>query len=128
VTLRLETILVAALIIATILLAGWNYLVRVYEYDVRVDRTRLPADGEATCLVEAVSVNALGGEAWFRSARCRFAIERGARLVEIVEMDEEAGTITLRAGREPGEAVVVVQPEGALFPTKIVIRIYRDAV
>jgi hypothetical protein len=126
--LRFETLGVAALFLAAMFLAGWNYLVRVYEYDVLVDRTRLPADGATTCRVEAIPVNALGTKAWMRSASCRFEIEEGARLVEIVEKDEEAGVLILQAGREPGEAVVVVRPEGALFPTKIVIRVFRDVV
>lgn len=108
--------------------AAYNYIFSIYEVDLRSTSDRLYADYESTLTIEAVPLNSFGNAAPFRSAPTKFSIVEGRDLIEIVELDEENGRLTIRALGETGRVVISSKPEKALLPTLFTIEILPSVV
>jgi hypothetical protein len=125
----MDKVILTLLIVFCIVLAAFlahNYVFSIYETSVRQSHEVISADGTTIVLVEAIPVNGLGFRAPFRKCPTRFNLEGGAALVDVVNLDSDAGQLLLRVKNIPGKVTVLVKPQFALFPTRIEIRIEEN--
>jgi hypothetical protein len=112
--------IIIILILITILL-GFQYLVSIYEVDIRIDPDVLYADNKSECVVYTVPLNSLGWRVPFRNASAKIEIREGSDLVEILEIDEQKGILRIRAKDKTGIVVIFIRPEKALLPSSFEI-------
>ncbi|MFA8342246.1 MAG: hypothetical protein ACEPO8_04665 [Rhodothermaceae bacterium] len=112
--------LIISIVVFTLLLLCWQYILAVYEVKFQVSETQLFADNESETTIIAVPINAMGFKAPFRKTEISYKFETGSDLVE-TENNSEEGIIKLKAKNETGTVVLFIKSDYSLMPTKIEI-------
>lgn len=112
--------LIISIVVFTLLLLCWQYILAVYEVKFQVSETQLFADNESETTISAVPINAMGFKAPFRKTEISYKFETGSNLVE-TENNFDEGIIKLKAKNETGTVVLFIKSDYSLMPTKIEI-------
>ncbi len=118
-----EWIFVIILFIAFAIVLSLLYVFNIYEVNLKVNRTKIYADGQSILKIETVPINAFGFKAPFRKSFTKFEIIEGKQLIDIIKKDEKNGIFVLRAKYETGKVVINVKSKHSLFPSIIEIDI-----
>jgi hypothetical protein len=119
---------IVIIVFLIIILFGYQYLISIYEVDIRTDPDILYADNNSECIISCVPLNSLGWKVPFRKAKAIFQIREGEDLIEVIQLDEEKGLLRIKAGVKTGTVVIHVRPEKALLPSLVEIRILPNVV
>jgi hypothetical protein len=125
---RSQIYFIAVIIVLIIILFGFQYLVSIYEVDIRVEPEVLYADNVSECIIKLIPLNSLGWSIPFRKASAQIEIREGKELVEVLELDEKNGIVRLRAGNQTGTVIIYIRPEKALLPSSVEIKILPNIV
>ena len=121
---RKKIILIYLLIsVFILLLGGYFFLYNIYGSEVRCYPKNLYADHSSQMIIEVIPFNALGKKAWFRKSSAAFEIVEGSELIEIVNRNEESGSIKIRSKGEAGLVGIKIKSEHSLLPEYLEIEI-----
>jgi len=120
---KFEWIFVIIIIVAFVIVFSSLYIFNIYEIDLKVNRTKIYADGQSLVKIETIPINGLGFKTPFRKSFTKFEITEGKGLIDIIKKDERNGIIILKAKYETGKVVIIAKAKHSLFPSIIEVEI-----
>lgn len=120
--------IVMILVLLILSFAIYNYMISIYEVIYKVVPDALYADNKSEVTITAIPINGMGSRALFREVEARYTIIEGAGLVTVIERNQSAGMLKIRAKDKPGIIKITAKSRYALLPSPINIKIYPNIV